>query len=366
MSSARTSVSTSSHSSSAPTAVPSAVEPAAKKQKSSPPDSATHSALSSSSASSSLFSPRIPTPQFHADPHRSPPVFDSDLSSTPIHLHSHASHPDGPLASDLFSPALSSVASSGQHSTSDHLSSRVEHMFHDEAKQTQQQPAEHKSQAHKTKDADTNMSNSAHSSKSNSRAHSPAGDQTDGAGKEDPQPMQSTSSSSAAAAPQAKPNNTAKSTDPAGQTISEAELEGRFKVIRYLGKGSYGTVFVAEELATGKQVAIKKIPKCFDNLTNAKRLLREIKILRMLSHHNVIGYRGLLAPSIPATFNSLLIVFEFVDTDLAKLLASDQPITNQHVQVSFVHASDGELRDVTCPCAEVSPCPLVLCSLVCV
>lgn len=50
----------------------------------------------------------------------------------------------------------------------------------------------------------------------------------------------------------------------------------------------------------------------------------------MLSHHNVIGYRGLLMPSIPATFNSLLIVFEFVDTDLAKLLASDQPITNQH------------------------------------
>ena len=102
------------------------------------------------------------------------------------------------------------------------------------------------------------MSNSAHSSKSNSRAHSPT---DDGAGKEDPQPMQSTSSSAAAAAPQAKPNHTAKSTDPAGQTISEAELEGRFKVIRYLGKGSYGTVFVAEELATGKQVAIKKIPK---------------------------------------------------------------------------------------------------------
>ena len=73
-------------------------------------------------------------------------------------------------------------------------------------------------------------------------------------------------------------------------------------MIRYLGKGSYGTVFVAEEIATGKQFAIKKIPKCFDNLTNAKRLLREIKILRMLCHHNVIGYRGLLAPSVPATF----------------------------------------------------------------
>lgn len=79
------------------------------------------------------------------------------------------------------------------------------------------------------------------------------------------------------------------------------------------------------------------IDQCFDNLTNAKRLLREIKILRMLSHHNVIGYRGLLMPSIPATFNSLLIVFEFVDTDLAKLLASDQPITNQHGHYARTH-----------------------------
>jgi mitogen-activated protein kinase 1/3 len=114
-------------------------------------------------------------------------------------------------------------------------------------------------------------------------------------------------------------------------------------------------VFVAEELATGKQVAIKKIPRCFDNLTNAKRLLREIKILRMLSHHNVIGYRGLLCPSIPATFNSLLIVFEFVDTDLAKLLASDQPITNQHVQyflyqllcgIHYIHSANIIHRDI--------------------
>lgn len=191
------------------------------------------------------------------------------------------------------------------------------------------------------------MSSSAHSSRNSSRSNSPA--------PEDPNLLQSSSSSSAAAQPQAKPNNTAKSSDPAGQTISEAELEGRFKVIRYLGKGSYGTVFVAEELATGKQVAIKKIPKCFDNLTNAKRLLREIKILRMLSHHNVIGYRGLLSPSVPATFNSLLIVFEFVDTDLAKLLASDQPITNQHVQyflyqllcgIHYIHTANVIHRDL--------------------
>lgn len=115
--------------------------------------------------------------------------------------------------------------------------------------------------------------------------------------------------------------------------------------------------------------------RCFDNLTNAKRLLREIKILRMLNHHNVIGYKGLLCPCNPATFNSLLIVFEFVDTDLAKLLASDQPITNQHVQyflyqllcgINYIHSANIIHRDIkvrrteTCGIADECIAALVL------
>jgi hypothetical protein len=248
--------------------------------------------------------------------HRSPSLFDSDLSSTPIDLlHSHP-HPDPSAqpSSEFFSPLST-------HAATD-LSGRVEHMFQEHEQKTTQ-VAEQKANG-KNSNANQDATMSAHSSKNSSRAHSPV---DDGAGKPDSEaPLQAGGTT---AQPQAKANHTSKSTDPAGQSINEAELEGRFKVIRYLGKGSYGTVFVAEELATGKQVAIKKIPKVFDNQTNAKRLLREIKILRMLGHHNVIGYRGLLAPSVPATFNSLLIVFEFVDTDLAKLLASDQPITNQ-------------------------------------
>jgi len=35
------------------------------------------------------------------------------------------------------------------------------------------------------------------------------------------------------------------------------------------------------------QVAIKKIPKAFDDLVDAKRILREIKLLRHFKHENV-------------------------------------------------------------------------------
>ena len=37
------------------------------------------------------------------------------------------------------------------------------------------------------------------------------------------------------------------------------------------------------------QVAIKKIPKAFDDLVDAKRILREIKLLRHFKHENVRG-----------------------------------------------------------------------------
>ena len=38
---------------------------------------------------------------------------------------------------------------------------------------------------------------------------------------------------------------------------------------------------------TGTKVAIKKIPKAFNDLTDAKRILREIKLMRHFRHENV-------------------------------------------------------------------------------
>ena len=136
--------------------------------------------------------------------------------------------------------------------------------------------------------------------------------------------------------------------------ITPAELHGRYSLIRYLGSGSYGHVHVARDGA-GKEVAIKKIVNIFDNLTNAKRLLREIKILRMLNAPNVISLREILPPVDPTRFDDLLIVFEFVETDLQKLIHSDQPFSNDHVQyflyqllcgVKYIHSGHIIHRDL--------------------
>jgi mitogen-activated protein kinase 1/3 len=65
--------------------------------------------------------------------------------------------------------------------------------------------------------------------------------------------------------------------------------------IRPIGRGAYGFVCAAVDSETHEEIAIKKIGKAFDNKVDAKRTLREIKLLRHLEHENVsfvLYFRG--------------------------------------------------------------------------
>ncbi len=62
--------------------------------------------------------------------------------------------------------------------------------------------------------------------------------------------------------------------------------------------GSYGSVAEALDHATDppRRVAIKRIPNVFDVFENAKRIYREISILRVLAHPNITGILHLERP----------------------------------------------------------------------
>jgi len=55
-------------------------------------------------------------------------------------------------------------------------------------------------------------------------------------------------------------------------------------------------VWSAQEVDGSDKVAIKKITNCFVHATEAKRILRELRILRHLSHANIIRIRDILDP----------------------------------------------------------------------
>ena len=76
------------------------------------------------------------------------------------------------------------------------------------------------------------------------------------------------------------------------------------------------------DLRNNQRVAVKKIREAFNNLEDAKRTLREARLLRHLKHKNVISFRELLPPSPDLSFSSLYVVMELMDTDLYQVITS--------------------------------------------
>ena len=68
-------------------------------------------------------------------------------------------------------------------------------------------------------------------------------------------------------------------------------LDKRYELTEPLGSGAYGVVCEAYDHVSGEKVAIKKIEKAFEHSNFTKRTLRELKILRLLNHDNVISIK---------------------------------------------------------------------------
>ncbi len=114
------------------------------------------------------------------------------------------------------------------------------------------------------------------------------------------------------------------------------ELSSRYKITDYLGAGAYGVVCAAFDNIENKTVAIKKCKKIFQSRTLAKRTLREIRLLRLIEHDHIIKVKTLLKPSENSDFSEIYIVFEIMETDLAQIIKSPQPLHDHHVKY-FTH-----------------------------
>jgi mitogen-activated protein kinase 1/3 len=100
-----------------------------------------------------------------------------------------------------------------------------------------------------------------------------------------------------------------------------------YKCIRRLGKGGYGEVCEALHKPTGKRVAIKRMDSVFCSRTHARRILREIVLLRRLKHSYVVDILDIIQPADPKTFDEVYIVLELADMDMRKLIESDTFLT---------------------------------------
>lgn len=90
----------------------------------------------------------------------------------------------------------------------------------------------------------------------------------------------------------------------------------------------------------GRQVAIKKVGDVFSDLVDAKRIVREIKLLRHFDgHENIIAIADIMTiPPDTTDFKDVYIVTNLMESDMDRIIASGQPLTDQHFQYFIYQA----------------------------
>ncbi|EJD43770.1 kinase-like protein [Auricularia subglabra TFB-10046 SS5] len=108
-------------------------------------------------------------------------------------------------------------------------------------------------------------------------------------------------------------------------------VEQRWTLGRELGQGAYGVVVAAEDKICGETVAIKLVTRVFEKVQLAKRVLREITLLRFLAgHDNITGLIDLDAPGNVHDYNEIYLFMEPMEADLHMIIRSGQQLTNEH------------------------------------
>jgi serine/threonine protein kinase len=145
------------------------------------------------------------------------------------------------------------------------------------------------------------------------------------------------------------------------------EVGHRYQLHEKLGKGSYGEVAKATDQVSKRIVAIKQMKYVFEHGTDAIRAYREIHILHHLKHPSIVALLDVMCSAIdsnylqlhrgeweneehcenlfrqrpPRNLGNLYLVFEFMDSDLAKIMKSDQYLSEEHIQYMLYQILDG-------------------------
>jgi tRNA A-37 threonylcarbamoyl transferase component Bud32 len=134
-------------------------------------------------------------------------------------------------------------------------------------------------------------------------------------------------------------------------------VDKRYSMIRVVGSGAYGVVISSKDAKNSKNIAIKMVPKAFNDEIDAKRILREIKLLKHFQHENIVGVVDMMPPTARwlEDFHDVYIVTDLMETDLHRIIYSKQKLSIDHAQyfiyqllrgLKYIHSADVIHRDL--------------------
>jgi len=111
-------------------------------------------------------------------------------------------------------------------------------------------------------------------------------------------------------------------------------VDKRYGLIRTIGSGAYGVVISASDANTDTNVAVKMVPKAFSDEIDAKRILREIKLLKHFRHENIVSLLDMMPPNVKhlEDFTDVYLVTDLMETDLHRIIYSKQKLSIDHAQ----------------------------------
>jgi mitogen-activated protein kinase 1/3 len=136
---------------------------------------------------------------------------------------------------------------------------------------------------------------------------------------------------------------------------SEFIVDERYEYIKQIGVGAYGVVISCYDKKTNRNVAIKKVGNAFEDLIDAKRIVREIKLLRFFKHDNIVSLIDIQKPPKRTGFEDIYIITDLMETDLHRVIYSRQELTDDHIQyfiyqilrgVLYMHSANIIHRDL--------------------
>lgn len=134
-------------------------------------------------------------------------------------------------------------------------------------------------------------------------------------------------------------------------------VDARYSLIRLIGSGAYGVVVSAKDAIENRNVAIKMVPRAFNDEIDAKRILREIKLMKHLRHENIVNIIDMMPPLAAHVedFRDVYIVADLMETDLHRIIYSKQSLSIDHAQyfvyqmlrgLKYIHSANVIHRDL--------------------